>query len=576
MLRRLLNRVLIAWCTCGAGMVGAAEPVASETASTYPHAAVAADHPLASAAGVEVLRQGGNVIDAVVATALALSVVRPASSGLGGGGFLVYWDAERQQAWAYDYRERAPQAATADMYEKDQQAGRSGTSQRGGRAIAVPGQIPGLGAIHARHGRLKWSQVVQPALRLAQEGVPVDPHERATQHALLQEFARHPEYRQQFAVLWQQYLHGGRLWQEHDRFFSPQRAALEVLAQEGPSAFTDGPLGRAIVEATRRAGGLLVDSDLHQMAPVSRTPLRHRFREVEIITMPPPSSGGVALFQVLQMLEAWSQFDGHPAWERLPDPERSHVLVEAFKHAFANRAEYLGDSDFVEVPLARLLDPRYLQALARKIELHRTLPPAHYGRQLLPDDGGTTHFCIMDAQGNAAACTETINTTYGSYVVEPRFGIVLNNEMDDFTTLPGQPNAFGLQQSAANAVAPGKKPLSSMTPTIVLQDGRPVLVVGASGGPRIITATIQVLLAVLLFDRTAGQAVTQPRLHHQWLPDEVWLEPQAYRELAEALKTKGHHVRETRELAATQALRWTPQGLEPASDPRKHGGPAGY
>lgn len=576
MLRRVLQGVLVAWCGCEAGVACAAEPVSAETARTYSQAAVAADHPLASAAGVEVLRQGGNVIDAVVATALALSVVRPASSGLGGGGFLVYWDAEHQQAWAYDYRERAPQAATADMYEKDLQAGRSDTSQRGGRAIAVPGQIPGLGAIHARHGRLTWSQVVQPALRLAREGVPVDLHERATQHALLQEFERLPEYRQQYAVLWQQYLNAGRPWQEHDRFYSPQRAALEVLAQEGPSAFTDGPLGRAIVEETRRLGGLLADSDLQQMAPVSRTPLRQRFRDLEIITMPPPSSGGVALLQVLHLLEAWSQIDGHPAWERLPDPERYHVLVEAFKHAFANRAEYLGDSDFVKVPLDRLLDPRYAQQLAHKIDLHRTFPPPHYGRQLLPEDGGTTHFCVMDAQGNAAACTETINTTYGSYVVEPRYGIVLNNEMDDFTTLPGRPNAFGLQQSAANAVAPGKKPLSSMTPTVVLRDGRPVLVVGASGGPRIITATIQVLLEVVVFDRTANQAVTQPRLHHQWLPDEVLLEPQAYRDLAEALKTKGHRVREAQELAATQALRWTPRGLEPASDPRKHGGPAGY
>jgi gamma-glutamyltranspeptidase/glutathione hydrolase len=557
----------------GGNCVVGAEPPPAER---FPRAAVAADHPLASAAGVEILREGGNVVDAAVATAFALSVLRPGSSGLGGGGFFLYWDAERQQATAYDYRERAPQAATATMFEADLQAGKTDTSRVGGRAICVPGQMTGLADIHARHGRLRWSRVLEPALRLAREGVPLDAHERETQLSVLKEFEQHPDYRERFATLWTKYLNSGRPWSDEDRFHSPQAAALEVLAREGAEAFRGGALGQAVVAATQQAGGIMVEADVRASAPVVREPLRQRFRDWEIVTMPPPSSGGAALLQVLQILEAWPTEHGQPSWEKLPPADRAHVLIEAFKHAFANRAEYFGDTDFADVPLAPLLDPRYARQLARRIARECTFPPEHYGRQLLPDDGGTTHFCVMDAQGNAVACTETINTAFGSFVVDPRFGIVLNNEMEGFTTVPGQPNVFGLRQSAANVVAPGKKPLSSMTPTIVLRDGRPVLAVGASGGPRIISATTQVLLHVLLFDSPASLAVAQPRLHHQWQPDELLLEPDAVPSLAAALAGKGHPVREHTKLAVTQAIRWTVHGLEPASDPRKHGRPAGY
>jgi gamma-glutamyltranspeptidase/glutathione hydrolase len=545
-------------------------------AQTYQHGAVAADHPLASAAGAEILQRGGNVIDAAVATAVTLSVVRPASSGLGGGGFLVYWDAEQKQSIAYDYRERAPKAATAEMYQADLAAGNADASQHGARAIAVPGEIVGLFEIHAKHGRLAWSTVLEPALRLARDGVPVDDHDRETQQSVLKDFTKHPDYCERYAALWRGYLNQGQPWRDGDRFFSPQRAALEILSREGAAAFTTGALGTAIVEEIATQGGLVAAQDLTAMAPVRRSPLRARFRDFEIITMPPPSSGGVALLEVLQILEAWSSQPGHPQFESLPDGDRAHVLTEAFKHAFANRAEYLGDADFVPVPMNRLLSRNYAAALAKRIDRQKTLPTDEYGKHFLEDDHGTSHFCVMDAAGNAVACTETINLTFGSYVVEPKFGLVLNNEMDDFTALPGKPNAFGLRQSAANAIAPGKKPLSSMTPTIVLRDGRPVLIVGASGGPRIISATTQVLLEVLLFDRTAAEAVQRPRLHHQWQPENILAEPELYRTLSEPLRAKGHQVREARGLAVTQAVRWTPKGIEPASDPRKHGCPAGY
>lgn len=571
MSRKLTFRVIAwAWVCCGVGFSNGAV-----AGPRYPQGAVAADHPLASAAGVEILQQGGNVIDAAVATAFTLSVLRPESSGLGGGGFLVHWDAAAQAATAWDYRERAPLAATADMYVLAQERGVTDPSVHGPLAVAVPGQIPGLCEIHRRHGKLPLAQVLAPALRYATEGVPLDPFARQTQQALIRRFRKRPDEQTAYADLWRSYLNSGVPWPAEARWTSPQRPALEWLAEQGPTAFTQGPIGQALVNFSRERGGLLTTADLEQMAPVRRQPLRARFGEFEILTMPPPSSGGIALLETLQILSAWEQHPGQTPWKDRPQAERVHVLIEALKHAFADRAEYLGDADFVAVPVERLLSRDYAAALARKISLERTLPAAAYGRLQIPDDAGTTHFCVMDVAGNAVACTETINTTFGSYLVEPVTGIVLNNEMDDFTAIPGAANAFGLRQSAANQIAPRKKPLSSMTPTIVLKDGRVVAIAGASGGPRIITATLQVLLQMLVWDATAEAAVNGPRLHHQWQPDEVLVET-AWPDPDSLFTSRGHAVRRTNGLAASQALKWTPEGLEPASDPRKHGRPAGY
>ncbi|MDX1966665.1 MAG: gamma-glutamyltransferase [Planctomycetaceae bacterium] len=566
-------RAVVVWCAALAGqsLPGAAH----EDPQYFLHGAVAADHPLASAAGVEVLRKGGNVIDAAVATAMVLSVVRPESSGLGGGGFLIHWNAATRTATAWDYRERAPLSATAEMFVQATAAGRKLASQRGILAVAIPGQIPGLCEIHRQAGRLSLKDVLAPAMRHAASGVPVDEHTISTQRGLLTEFARKPELRNTYQALWSGYLNSGIEWRTGELFRSPQKAALEMLSEHGPNAFLDGPIGAALVEQSVALGGLVTREDLSQMAPVKRDVLRGRYSGYEILTMPPPSSGGIALLESLQILEAWSARPGNTPWKQLNDSDRAQVLVEALKHAFADRAEFLGDADFVDVPVQRLLSPEHAQRLAAKIQRDTTHAPENYGRFEPPSDSGTTHFCIMDAEGNAVACTETINTTFGSYVVEPRTGIVLNNEMDDFTAIPGKANAFGLQQSAANAIAPRKKPLSSMTPTIVLKDGRAVAIAGASGGPRIITATLQVLLLMLEFDRGAQAAVSAPRLHHQWQPDEVLLET-GIRDLETALTGKGHRVRAASSIAATQALRWTTLGLEPGSDPRKHGVPAGY
>lgn len=568
--RRLWWQLLFAgWLLVTALPVMAEEPV------RYRQGAVAADHPLASQAGADVLAQGGSVIDAAVATSLALSVVRPESSGLGGGGFLVFWNAETQTATAWDYRERAPLKSSAMMYVEARERGLIEPSVHGILAAAVPGEIPGLWEMHRQHGKLPWAQVVAPALRLATEGVPVDPFSRRTQRNLIESFTKTPQRQQDYAGLWQQYLNRGTPWTDTDRFFSPQRPALEWLAEQGLDAYTTGPIGQALLEFHADHAGLLTAEDLQQMAPVQRQPLRGRWGDYELVTMPPPSSGGIAMLQTLQILQAWSELNGKQAWRSLPEPERYHLLTEALKHAFADRAEFLGDADFVEVPVEKLLSRDHARRLAQRIAIDRVQSPETYGRFVLSDDAGTTHFCIMDAAGNAVACTETINTTFGSYVVEPKTGIVLNNQMDDFTAIPGERNAFGLQQSAANQIAPRKKPLSSMSPTIVIQDGRAVAIAGASGGPRIITATLQVLLQMLEFDRSATAAVSAPRLHHQWQPDEILFES-GLQPFAEGLRQRGHRVKLSSGLAATQALKRTADGLEPASDPRKFGRPAGY
>ncbi len=545
----------------------------------FPHGCVAADHPLASEAGAEILRGGGNVVDAAVATAFALSVVRPDSCGLGGGGFMILWDARRQEAAAIDYRERAPAAAYREMYSDTRIPGDARPlSQRGGLAIAVPGDVAGLCFIHARYGSLDRQTVLAPAIRLATEGFALDQHAVTTQLEVLQDFADHPDYRERYAVLWRLYLNEGQPWTVGDRFFSPLGPVLRLIAQQGTSAFDSGEVAKAIVAEVREQGGILTVRDLRQNRPVVRQPLRGRTGDYDIITMPPPSSGGVALLQTLNIMSELERL-GHvrPGAKPRPfHPEFIHMSVEAMKHAFADRAEWLGDSDFADVPVSRLTSNDYAAAIAVTIDRNRTQPLHAYGSAQPVEDHGTSHFSVLDADGNAVACTETINTQYGSYVVEPKYGIVLNNEMDDLAAVPGEPNAFGLVQSEANVVAAGKKPLSSMTPTILLQGGRAELVLGASGGPRIITATLLTLLNVIRFGMPVDEAVAAPRYHHQWLPETLFLEPPLFETRASPLRERGHQVTSRTGLGAVQAVRRTAQGVVGASDPRKGGWPAGH
>jgi gamma-glutamyltranspeptidase/glutathione hydrolase len=361
-------------------------------------------------------------------------------------------------------------------------------------------------------------------------------------------------------------------------FRSPLAEVLERIIAEGPDGFYRGRVADAIVAEVARRGGVLTGDDLARTVPIVRRPLLGRLGDCQVVTMPPPSSGGVALLETLQIVAAYESAHPESVLDKLGHNSAAyvHLVTEAMKHAFADRAEFLGDTDFAEVPLQRLVDPAYATTLAARIDAGRTFESATYGRHVPPRDAGTSHFSIIDAAGNAIACTETINTTYGSYVVVPRYGIVLNNEMDDFAAVPGKPNAFGLIQSAANAVEPGKKPLSSMTPTILVRDGKAVYVAGASGGPRIISTTLQVLLSMTRFGMSPAEAVAAPRFHHQWLPDDLLLEEPLKTALSEPMEQRGHRVVARGSLAAAQAAARNDKGLWGGSDPRKGGRPAGW
>ncbi len=561
---------------CVVLVVTAACP-AAEPPTVYRKVAVAADHPAASDAGLEVWQAGGNVVDVAAAVGFALSVVRPESSGIGGGGFMVVWNAEQRRAVAIDYRERAPAAATPDMFLRPDGTPDPDASRFGAKAVAVPHHVAGLCYAVRTYGRLELQKVLAPAIRLAKQGVPLDATGMKARRETLRRFAEHPEWKHRFAAFHHLYLEEGRTPEVGQVFKSPQAALLERIAAEGPAGFYSGPAAEAFVAEMRRDGGLITLDDLKQARAIERPPLTSPYFGGTLVTMPPPSSGGIALIEMLNILDAYGRT--HPAdAAALADrnsPRFRHVLAEAMKHAFADRATYLGDPEAAEIPTAALISPEYAATLAAKIDPASTKPLDAYGRTLPTTDAGTTHFSVIDADGNGVACTETVNLTFGSYVVVPETGLLLNDEMDDFAARPGTPNAFGLVQSEAAAIGPGRRPLSSMTPTLLVRDGKAVLAVGASGGPRIITATLQVLLNRVRFGLPVADAVAAPRQHHQWLPNRLLLEPQLRKTSAGPLGALGHEIETNQSLAVSQLVVRTPDGLEAACDPRKGGRPAG-
>jgi len=553
-------------------------------AAHYAHGAVAADHPVASEAGAAMLRAGGNAVDAAVAASFALSVVRPQSCGVGGGGFMVVYlpaDPVRGRVvTAINYRETAPGASTPDMFERSDDPR---ASTHSGLAVGVPGTVAGL--LHAleRYGTMERAAVLAPAIAAARDGFVADGAYAAAAREAARAMTEEEKRRSPF--LWRTLLREGEV-RPGDRIVNgPQARLLGAIAERGASAFYDAP---EVPEAVRAAGGIITAEDMRGYAPEEAEPLAFEFAGRRFLAMPPPSSGGVAMAQALLIFERLAgPFDGGRPM-RLDDP---HLLVESFKHAFADRAEWLGDPAFVEVPVDRLLSAAYLDARAGAIDRERTRAADAYGTRGAgddepaappPDDAGTSHLCTVDRWGGAVACTETINLAFGSRVTVEAWGICLNNEMDDFTARPGEPNAFGLRQSARNAPAPGKRPLSSMSPTVVLDaEGGVVAVCGAAGGPRIITATAQCLLHALVHGMGAGEAIAAPRLHHQWLPDRVLYEAgggaDAERDaLVGVLAARGHGVERTGGVGVAQLIVRTPEGWEAACDPRHGGRPAGH
>lgn len=530
---------------------------------------VAAEHASAAHAGVAILEEGGNAFDAAVAAAFAVCVGNPSSCGIGGGGFVVAYEARSQNLVALDFRETAPASLRPELFGVD---GRPDPkrSQRGGLAVGVPGEVAGLAALHRRFGRLPWRVVLEPAIRLARDGLAVGDH-------LAQQIAAHSHELAVDPRLARVFLRAdGSPRRAGDWLVQPELArTLAAIARGGPEVFYRGPIAKEIVEAVRAAGGVMESEDLARYRPRWRQPVQAQWNGYRLASMPPPSSGGGVLLAALGILR-------HDPLARLGhnSPTYLHLLAETLKHVFADRARYYGDPDFVFVPLDRLLAAQTTAALRSRISAARTREPTWYGLGgaglAQPDDRGTAHLSVMDAEGNAVACTTTINTAFGAMLVAGDTGILLNNQIDDFSLAPGVANVYGLIGADANRVGPGKRPLSSMTPTLVFSGSRPVLTVGGSGGPMIISGTLQVVLNVLAFGFDAAAAVSAPRIHHQWEPPVLWVEPGIDPAARAALERNGHTVKEGKSMAAIQLVRRTARGFEGAADPRKGGAASGW
>jgi gamma-glutamyltranspeptidase/glutathione hydrolase len=520
--------------------VAAAPPVPSTWRHTgdpgtarAPRAMVVTDAPLATAVGVDVLRAGGNAVDAAVATAFALAVVYPEAGNIGGGGFMVAYFADGRTA-ALDFRERAPLAATRDMY-LDERGEPTDRSITGHLAAGVPGAVAGLWAAHQRFGTKPWRELLEPAIRLARDGFAVDSHFAA---AIRNDSARLARFPASAAL----FLPGGRPPRPGDTWRNPDLAAvLERIAERGPAGFYEGETADLIVAEMQRGGGIITHEDLRSYEPRWREPIEFRYRGRRIISMPPPSSGGITLALIANILE--NDDLGRLGWSTAPT---LHLVAEAMRRAFADRNHFLGDPDFVEIPRARLLSREHAAAWRATISRERATPSSEIVAGAVPVEEGahTTHFSIVDPEGNAVALTTTINELFGSAVTVTGAGFLLNDEMDDFASKPGAPNMYGLVQGEANAIEPGKRMLSAMTPTIVLDEqDRPWLVTGARGGPRIITAVFQVLSNVVDHGLDLTAAVTAPRIHHQHLPDVLFYEEGGLApETVRALEALGHTV----------------------------------
>ena len=576
-------------------------------APVFTKGVVAADHELASRAGAQTLARGGNAVDAAIATSFCLSVVRPMSCGIGGGGFMMVYDPNAkpgERSTTLSYRETAPAAVGPEFFAKrnDPRA-----SRFTGAAVGVPGNVAGLWRAHERFGVLEWRDLLAPAIRIAENGFAVNDDYMNSARDAIAWYKKDPSRITQFPFVWKRFLNEGTI-KLGDVVRNPEQAkALRLIAANGPPAFYDGPIADAIIKAVTQHDGVMTSSDLESFTVREKAPLKGTFHGRRILAMPPPSSGGIATLQTLGILQQYETLHdttldtlGHNSAESI------HIITEAFKNAFADRAQWLGDADFADVPVKRLLDPGALQTMASRLDPQHTRRSTEYGIASVetiaapPDDSGTSHYSIIDRTGMAVAATETINLTFGSHIVVDGFGFCLNNQMDDFTTISGGVNAFGLRQSDRNLPAPGKRPLSSMSPTIVLNvAGQVELVTGGRGGPRIITGVIQSILNVIAYNMDANDAVSAPRFHHQWFPNVLALEPvftqtptvpanaspqdmmrlfngvTKSRALKSALSGKGHLVGQIQTDASLETIHRTSGGYEAASDPRGGGAPAG-
>ena len=534
---------------------------------TAPRGMVATDAERATEVGQRILERGGNAIDAAVATTFALAVVYPEAGNIGGGGFMV--TRMNGATAALDFREEAPRAATHDMY-LNEHGEPTDSSLVGHLASGVPGTVAGMRKAWERFGSMPWKKLLQPAIELAAEGFTVNERFAETVQGRADVLRRFPASRTLF-------LRGGDPLQAGQTWKNPDLAAtLRRIAGQGRAGFYRGKTARLIAEEMERGGGLITRADLRRYEAKWRAPVGFTYRGHRVYGMPPPSSGGVTMAIMGNILSAYDL--GEMGWHA---PRPLHLQAEAMRRAFAARNHFLGDPDYVEIPRTRLLSDEYTDRLrasiSKKATPSKTVSP-ETGRDSQPTMH-TTHFSIVDDQGNAVALTTTINFLYGSKVTVGGAGFVLNNEMNDFTAKPGEPNAFGLVQGKVNAVAPGKRPLSSMSPTIVLgTDGTPLLVTGARGGPHIITAAFQVLANALDYGFDLGAAVRAPRIHHQHLPDRILYETDGLTpRLVEALRGRGHELEQEGTIGSAPTVLRTKAGhWAGMNDPRSSGSAAGY
>nr|WP_299220539.1 gamma-glutamyltransferase [uncultured Psychrobacter sp.] len=540
------------------------QAIYSEDAIHHPvwakNGMVATQEALASDIGLKILKDGGNAVDAGVAVGFALAVTLPRAGNIGGGGFMMIYDAEKGKTVALDYREKAPSSASRDMYLDEEGNAVSDLSRFHGLAIGVPGTVAGLLKALEDHGTMSRGQVMAPAIALAEDGIEVTAGLSESLEALSDRLQKWPSTQKIF------FKADGSAYQPGERLKQPELArSLKLIAAQGADGFYKGETASKLVKAVNDAGGSMSLQDLANYEAIAREPVKGDYRGYEIVSMPPPSSGGIHIVQILNILEGYPLKDyGQNSAQTI------HLMAEAMQLAYADRAEYLGDSDFIDVPASGLTAQAYADELRTLINPDKATPAATIkANNPLPyESDQTTHFSIVDKDGNAIANTYTLNFSYGTGLVADGTGILLNNEMDDFSAKPGTPNGYGLLGGEANSVEANKRPLSSMSPTLVFKNDKPYIVTGSPGGSRIITTVTQIISNVIDHDMNIAEATHAPRIHDQWLPDEIRTEKALNIDTVKKLESMGHTVSPKATMGSTQSIMLTPNGVYGSSDPR--------
>ena len=523
---------------------------------------VVSQRMIASEVGAQILAQGGNAVDAAVATGLALAVVLPRAGNLGGGGFMVIYLKEEDKTIAIDYREKAPSAATRDLFLDENGDYDRKKAQFSLLSAGVPGSVAGFHHALTRYGTLTWEEVLQPAIKLAEDGFVI-PHDLANTLASKRyrdRLSADPAAAKVFFKKNKEIYSAGEILIQKDLAWT-----LKQLSQNGPDAFYAGEIAKLIVKEMEINGGLITLEDLKNYNVAERQPLIGNYKGYKVVSMPPSSSGGTHLIQMLNMLEDF------PIKEMgFGSADTIHILAEVMKRAYADRSKYLGDSDFYKVP-SSLTSKKYAKALNKEISLDQVTPSNEVspGNPYPYESPDTTHFSVMDNYGNAVSNTYTLNFSYGSGKMIPGTGMLINNEMDDFSSKPGTPNGYGLLGSEANAIEGNKRPLSSMTPTIIFKDQKPYMVFGSPGGSRIITTVLQVALNVMEHEMNIAQAVHSPRMHHQWLPDVLMLEKGFGSDTEKLLESKGYKLYQSSTMGSVQAIVKEGSYFYGSADPRR-------